>query len=88
MNALSAIGARRSGRRPSTKPSRTNGYYALLTRRGQCVQMQYDPCAKTFEMLVSRDPATESFVVPQDDCLEMYYYLSATLSHPAARPQR
>jgi len=35
MNALSAIGARHSGRRPSTK---------------------------------------ESFVVPQDDCLEMYYY--------------
>ena len=26
-------------------------------------------------MLVCRDLATESFVVPQDDCLEMYYYL-------------
>jgi hypothetical protein len=36
MNALSAIGARHSGRRPSTK---------------------------------------ESFAVPQDDYLEMYYYL-------------
>jgi hypothetical protein len=36
MNALGAIGARHSGRRPSSK---------------------------------------ESFVVPQDDCLEMYYYL-------------
>ena len=52
-----------------------NGYYALLTGRSQCAQRQYDLCAKTLEMLASRDQATESFVVPQDDRLEMYYYL-------------
>jgi tetratricopeptide (TPR) repeat protein len=52
-----------------------NGYYALLTGRSQCAQRQYDLCAKTLERLVSRDQATESFVVPQDDRLEMYYYL-------------
>jgi tetratricopeptide (TPR) repeat protein len=52
-----------------------NGYYALLTGRSQCAQKQYDLCAKTLERLASRDQATESFGVPQDDRLEMYYYL-------------
>jgi len=36
-----------------------HGYDALLTGRSQCAQMQYDLCAKTLEMLVSRNPATE-----------------------------
>jgi hypothetical protein len=73
MNALSASGAKHSERRPSTKPLRTHGSYAWLTGRSQGAQMHYDLCALTLNMLVCRDPATESFVVPQDDCLETYY---------------